>query len=101
MNEMLTYVTSGTLASYVIWFIWWKRQLHEEIVKPEVDLFKKDIDRINARIEKLEKKMESIPVSIDTKINRINEEISEIKQLLANLTGQLQVFFKEHDERDR
>lgn len=95
MENMVTYLTGGTVAASIVWFLWWKKQLKDELVMPEIALIDKDIERINARISKLEVKTDNLPQSIDQKINEINNEITEIKELLANLNGKLEIFLKE------
>lgn len=95
MDTLGNYIIGGSLAAYLGYFLWWKKQLHRELVEPDVKLIEKDVERINARLDKLEHKTENLPASIDSKINDITKEITEIKELLATLNGKFEVYLSD------
>lgn len=101
MKDILPYLQSASIATvtaFLFWFLWWKRQLHQELVEPDIKLINKDIERMNARIVKLENKTEIISSSFDKQINEIKEELSEIKEMVANINGKLEIFFEQRNK---
>lgn len=97
MKEFLPYLKDATLVgvtAFMFWFAWWKSHLHKELVQPSIDLIQKDIDRANARILKLENRADGFTSSIDSRMNEMQKEITEIKEILANLNGKFEMFLK-------
>lgn len=97
MKEMLPYLKGATLigaTAFMFWFAWWKSQLYKELVEPHILLIRKDLERANARIAKLEHRADSFTTTIDERIYEVKKEISEIKEILANLNGKFEMFLK-------
>lgn len=69
--------------------------MHDELVKPDLLLLNKDIEHMNARIIKLENRTDIISSSFDDKISEIKEELTEIKEMVANLNGKLEIFLEQ------
>lgn len=101
MKDILPYLQSASIATvtaFFFWFLWWKRQLHQELVEPDIKLINKDIERMNARIIKLENRTDIISSSFDDKISEIKEELTEIKEMVANLNGKLEIFLEQRNK---
>lgn len=92
MENLLPYLqglNSVCITALVAWMLWWKRNLHEEIVKPDVLLINKDILRINARITKLESKCEQLTVSVDQKLDELKEQNTVIVGDVSRIAGKV------------
>lgn len=90
----LTGLTSVGMLALWLWFFKWKKSLHYEIVRPDVDVIKEHQDRQDARLGKLEKKCEELDASIETKFDTIMKQQIEITKELAVVSGKLELIVK-------
>ena len=98
MKDILPYLQSASIATvtaFLFWFLWLKKNLREELVKPELLLIDKEIERMKARIAKLESKTDLLSSSFDEKVSEIKDEITEIKEMLANINGKVEIFLEQ------
>ena len=97
MDEIVLGITSltsvGTLILW-LWFFKWKKSLHYEIVRPDVELIKEHQKRQDARLEKVEKRCDELANSIETKVDTIMRQLIEITKELAVVSGKLELIVK-------
>lgn len=94
MEQFLEFATPGVIVAALSYFIWWKRQLHDELVKPDTKAINQRIDFLESRVEKTEELYDRIQDNLEHKIDRLQETVSGLAKEVAQLTGQLKALQK-------
>lgn len=98
MEQFLEFATPGVIVAALSYFIWWKRQLHDELVKPDVKAINQRIDFLETRATKLEDMYDRISYNLENKIDNMQATITSLSKEVATLNGQLQMLIKEHNK---
>lgn len=98
MEQFLEFATPGVIVAALSYFIWWKRQLHDELVKPDVNAINQRIDFLETRATKLEDLYDRISDNLENKIDNMQATITALSKEVATLNGQLQMLIKEHNK---
>ena len=94
MDKLLLGLSSiSTIGLITLWlcFFRWKKSLHYEIVRPDIQLVREHQARQDARLDKVEKKCEDLYNSLDEKFNLIANQQIEITKQIAVVTGKLDI----------
>lgn len=94
MEQFLEFATPGVIVAALSYFIWWKRQLHDELVKPDAKAINQRIDFLESRVEKTEELYDRIQDNLEHKIDKLQETVSGLAKEVAQLTGQLKALQK-------
>lgn len=94
MEKFAEYATATMIMSALAYFLWWKKQLHSEIVKPDVDKINSRIDFLESRTVKLEDLYDRISENIEKKIDSLQATVMALSKEVAQLNGQLQMMRK-------
>lgn len=94
MEQFLEFATPGVIVAALTYFIWWKKQLHNELVEPDVNNINQRIDFLESRVEKAEELYDRIQDNLEHKIDRLQETVSGLAKEVAELTGQLKALQK-------
>ena len=94
MEQFLEFATPGVIVAALSYFIWWKRQLHDELVKPDTKAINQRIDFLETRVEKTEELYDRIQDNLERKIDKLQEIVSSLAKEVAELAGQLKALQK-------
>lgn len=100
MEQFLEFATPGVIIAALSYFVWWKKQLHKELVEPDIKSLNQRMDFLETRSEKLEELYDRIQDNLETKIDGLNTTIVALSKEVATLNGQLQMLIKEHVKND-
>lgn len=97
MDEILLGLSGLTFTGVLVlwlWFFKWKKSLHYEIVRPDIELIKEHQKRQDARLEKVEKRCDELAESLENKVDAIMRQLIEITKDLAVVSGKLELIVK-------
>ena len=97
MDEIVLGISGLTLTGVIaLWLLFfkWKKSLHYEIVRPDIELIKEHQKRQDARLEKVEKRCDELAESLENKVDAIMKQLIEITKDLAVVSGKLELIVK-------
>lgn len=94
MEKLLLGLSSiSAIGLITLWlcFFRWKKSLHYEIVRPDIQLVNSHIAEQGSRLDKLEKRCDDLNNSLEGKFDLIAKQQIEITKEIAVVTGKLDI----------